>query len=511
MTTTPGDLALIDGFEKIRAFLLGKDPNLEATALARPRDPSAWAHLSPQEYQEAFLGVPLDIDRRTAAGRRTIRGHLQDLRDQTKTVAAQRVAEDERRSARGELFQIDRRERWLRANAGVVAEVLSHLTAEAESGRIPLLDEIGQSDGMRAVVARVRKRMRLLGGLRAYEFLAQIGYPVVVPDPRRQQLFQRLGWIQQAVAAARYPQEFFELCSRLEHLTSEPMAATNAATGLFAGARDMRAAGAEPLAICTTRPRCGQCVLHSQCAYYRYHGEPQPAASRAIKRMAVSEQPRTRFESLGPANLSEVELLALIIRTGAEGKSSLDLSREILEKFGSLEGLARAGLGELCQSKGVGRAKAIEIKAALELGRRLLGGPVALGEAVHQSAEVFAILRNLLAHEQQENFYLVVLDVRNRIQSHFLIARGSLTGSQVHPREVMKVAIREAAASVIFVHNHPSGEPEPSEDDRDITERLCRAARLVGIRVLDHIIIGRDNYFSFADHHLLESGASEQT
>ncbi|MBM3335692.1 DNA repair protein RadC, partial [Candidatus Sumerlaeota bacterium] len=150
--------------------------------------------------------------------------------------------------------------------------------------------------------------------------------------------------------------------------------------------------------------------------------------------------------------------------------------------------------------------KAIEIKAAVELGRRMTGKSVALGEAIRRSADVFDLYRNLLAHEQQESFYLVVLNTRNRIQSHFLISRGSLTGSFVHPREVMKMAIREAAASIIFVHNHPSGDPEPSEDDIDITGRLARAARLVGIRVLDHVIIGHENYFSFADHHLLEEG-----
>jgi len=513
MNAAPTDLALIDGFEKIRAYLLGQDPSLEASALAKPPEPSSWSSLSPNEYQEILLGILLGMDRQTAAARRAIRGHLQTLRQRLKTSGgAWQVAEADGRSARGELFRPDRRERWLRKNTTAIAEALKHLTPESENIRIPLIDEIGQSDGLRTAVQRLRKRTRLLAGLRAYEFLEQIGYPVVVPDPPRQRLFQRLGWIQQTVAAVRYPQEFFELCGRLEHLTGEPLSVIHAATGVFAGSRDMRPAGADTLAVCTTRPRCGQCVLHGQCAYLRYRGEPpQPPASRAIKRMALAEQPRTRFESLGAANLSEVELLALIIRTGSEGKSSLDLAREVLERFGSLEALARAGLGELCQVKGIGRTKAIEIKAALELGRRLLGAPVVIGEAIHCSADIFAAYRSLLAQEQQENFYLVVLNVRNRIQSQFLIARGSLTGSQVHPREVMKVAIREAAASVIFVHNHPSGEPEPSEDDRDITERLCHAARIVGVRVLDHVIIGRDNYFSFADHNLLDTGGSGRT
>jgi len=506
MSTTATDLALIDGFEKIRAYLLERDPSLETTAFARPSDPSGWARLSPQEYQEVFLAVLLGIDRHTAAGRRAIRGHLQTLREKTKAGEAWQVADGERRSARREMFQRDRRERWLREKSAVVAQALKSLTPENETGQIPLIDDLGQSNGLRDAAGRARKRLRVLGGLRTYEFLSQIGCAVVVPDPPRQRLLQRLGWIERVVPATRHPQEFAELCSRIEHLTGEPLSVVNAATGLFAGSRDVRRANSDSPAICTVRPHCGQCVLRGQCAYYRYRGEPQPAGSRAIKRMAVAEQPRTRFEALGPANLSEVELLALIVRTGAEGKSSLDLSREVFEQFGALDALARAGLGELCRIKGIGRAKAIEIKAALELGRRLGGGPAVVGESMRRSADIFEAFRGLLGHEQQENFYLVVLNTRNRIQSQFLISRGSLTGSLVHPREVMKVAIREAAASVIFVHNHPSGEPEPSEDDLDITERLVGAGRLVGIPVLDHVIIGRDNYFSFADHNLLEPG-----
>jgi DNA repair protein RadC len=506
MTPAPTDLALIDAFEKIRAYLLEQDPSLAGDALARPADPSPWSRLSGPEYQETLLSVLLGMDRRTAAGRRALRTHLQTLRARADKDDSWQVSDGDRRSERRELFRPDRHERWLRDNEAAVIRALNGLAPESDGGPPPLIAAISRSPTLRDVASQLRKQTRLLGGLRAYEFLSQIGYSIVIPDPARQRLFHRLGWLQKATPPGTFAQDFFELCDRLVHLTTEPHAVVNAAAGLFAGSRDARVAAAQSPAVCTPRPRCGQCVLNGQCAYYRYRGEPQPSTSRPIKRMAFAEQPRTRFESLGPANLSEVELLALIMRTGSQGKSALDLAREILERFGSLEALAQAGLGELCKIKGVGRAKAIEIKAALELGRRILGGPVAIGEAIRRSADIFAVYRPLLAHEQQENFYLVILNARNRVQSHFLISRGSLTGSQVHPREVMKVAIREAAASIIFVHNHPSGEPEPSADDREITDQLTRAAQLFGIRVLDHVIIGRDNYFSFADHNLLESG-----
>jgi len=506
MTTAPTDLALVDAFEKIRACLLEQDPTLASGALARPADPSRWSCLPPAEYQETLLGILLGVDRRTAAGRRAVRAHLQALRARADSGKSWQVSDGESRSERRELFRPDRHERWLRDNEAALLRALKGLAFENDAGPPPVIAAIRRSPTLRDAVAQLRRHTRLLGGLRAFEFLGQIGYPVVIPDPARQRLFHRLGWLEKPAPSGTFAQDFFELCDRLVHLTTEPHAVVSAAAGLFAASRDARPASAPSPAVCTPRPRCGQCPLNGQCAFYRYRGEPQPSTTRAIKRMAFAEQPRTRFESLGPANLSEVELLALIMRTGSQGKSALDLAREVLEQFGNLEALARAGLGELCQIKGVGRAKAIEIKAALEIGRRLLGGPMAVGEAIRRSADIFAVYRPLLAHEQQENFYLVILNARNRIQSHVLISRGSLTTSQVHPRDVMKVAIREAAASIIFVHNHPSGEPEPSNDDRDITDQLARAARLFGIRVLDHVIIGRDNYFSFADHNLLESG-----
>jgi DNA repair protein RadC len=516
------DLALIDGFEKIRGYLLGREPGLEQSLLARPADTAAWKRLAAREYQEALLAAVLDIDRRTAAERRAVRWHLQRLREsqaaqaartaQTARIdgvdvdgAAEQVSEGAPESPRTDLLHLERRERLLRKQAQAIAAALELFALiEGEGVKVSIIDEIARCNHRRPVMSLLRRRVPLLDGLRAHRFLEQIGFPVVVPDPARQHLFERLGWIEKVLPADRFPREFFELCERLIHLTGEPWAVVNAATGLFAGSYGERAAaGGEPLAVCTRKPRCGACVLQSQCAHFRYRGEPDATPSRSVKNMAWSEQPRTRFEALGPANLSEVELLALVLRTGAEGLSSVDLAREIITRFGNLEAIARAGLGELCQVKGVGRAKAIEVQAALELGRRLQGGPIAIGEKVKRSADLYAIYRVILAHEQQENFYLVVLNTRNRIQNHFLISRGSLTSSPVHPREVMKAAIRESAAAIAFIHNHPSGEVDPSEDDRTITHRLVEAAKLFGIRVLDHVIIGRDGYFSFADHHLL--------
>jgi len=496
------DVAFIDAFEKIRAYLLEREPGLEQDALARPADATAWQRRSARECQEAFVAAVLGIDRRTAAGRRAARQSLQTIRERVQAGGGQ-VADAPSGSSRTDLVRPDACERLVREKGRAVAEALEALAATDDGSAVALLGALGACESRRETLRVLRKSLPLLGGLRAYEFLRRIGYPIVAPDPARQRLVHRLGWLEQVTPAVRYPQAFFEICERLVHLTGEAWAVLDAALGLFAGARGERVSAAEPLAVCTRKPRCATCVLRGQCAYFRYRGEPVPARSRSVKQMAYAEQPRTRFETIGAANLSETELLALVLRTGYAGGSSLDLAREIIERFGSLEAIHRAGVGELCELKGVGRAKAIELKAALELGRRLQGGSVAIGEQIRRSADLYAIYRVLLAHEQQENFYLVVLNSRNRIQSQFLISRGSLASSPVHPREVMKVAIREAAAGIVFVHNHPSGEPDPSEDDLAITKRLCETANLVGIKVLDHIIVARDSYYSFADHRLL--------
>lgn len=502
MSPSPADLAIIDAFEKIRAYLLERDPSLESGALERPADESAWLRHHASEYHEALLAVLLGIDRHAPAGRRAARNHLRTVRELEARDERWRVSE-KGRDGGADLFQREAREKWVRENLDAILKELEQFSPTDGNGPPAVLKEVADSSTRRDAVTTLRRRVPLLRGRRAMEFLAEIGYSIVIPDPARRRLFHRLGWTDVDESRKAFPQVFFETCDRVVHLTGEPAAVINAATGLFAGARDCRGASKASCTICAARPRCSRCIVRGHCAYYRYRGEPESAPSRSVKNMAVAEQPRTRFEMAGATNLSEAELLALVIRTGAEGKSSLDLAREILERFGTLESIARAGLGELCEIKGVGRAKAIEVQAALELGRRLTGGPVPVGQAIRRSADVFDLYRGMLAHEEQENFYLLVLNTRNRIQKHFLISRGSLTGSQVHPREVAKAAVREAASAVIFLHNHPSGDPEPSEDDRDVTNRLAQATRLLGIRVLDHVIIGRDNFFSFADHGLL--------
>ena len=229
-------------------------------------------------------------------------------------------------------------------------------------------------------------------------------------------------------------------------------------------------------------------------------------SNNAIKDWPEDERPREKLLKRGAAALSDAELLALVLRTGdaAAGKSAIDLGRELLERFdGNLRELAQAELNELQQIKGLGLAKAASIKAAFTLGSRFQARRLETLERFTSPAQVFDFLHHELRDNRKELFLILLLDGKNRITRKVQVSEGSLNQSIVHPREVFAPAVRESAAAMIFIHNHPSGDPAPSREDREITRRLKEAGEILGIKVLDHIIIGDGSYFSFVESGLL--------
>lgn len=226
----------------------------------------------------------------------------------------------------------------------------------------------------------------------------------------------------------------------------------------------------------------------------------------AIKDWPEEDRPREKIIRFGGEVLSKAELLSVIIRTGNAGRdmTALDQARRLMCGAGSLRRLSRMSMSELCAFKGIGPAKAAQIRAALEFGRRFTGERIPLGEQFRSSRDTFQHYHERLRDEKKEKFYVVLLDVKNRKLGEIKVSEGSLTASIVHPREVFEPAIRESAAAVIFVHNHPSGDPGPSTDDIDLTRRLMGVASLLGIHLLDHVIVGDGRYVSFADEGLLE-------
>lgn len=200
--------------------------------------------------------------------------------------------------------------------------------------------------------------------------------------------------------------------------------------------------------------------------------------------------------------MSQRELLAIILRSGAEGVSALQLADAVLMKFGGLIGLAHASLDELQQVHGIGPVKAIEIKAALELGRRLALSTPDTRPQVKTPADAAQLLMPSMSLLEQEEVRVVLLDTRNRVLGTSMIYRGSLNGASVRVGEVFREAIRSNCASIIFAHNHPSGDPSPSAEDIAVTRALVQAGRLLNIEVLDHIIIAHNRYISLKEQGL---------
>ena len=223
-----------------------------------------------------------------------------------------------------------------------------------------------------------------------------------------------------------------------------------------------------------------------------------------IKDWPEEERPREKLLKSGPQALTDAELVALLVGSGTGGVTAVDVAKMLVQQHGGLAALASKGVWELLKMKGIGRARGARILAAFEIGRRTASGPQARKKKVRSPEDVVQRLGPALRDARQELFTVLLLDSGHRMICDARVSQGTLTASLVHPREVFKAAVDHLAASVILVHNHPSGEPAPSAEDRSITLQMTEAGRLMGIPVLDHVIIAGSGFFSFAKEGLIK-------
>ena len=222
-----------------------------------------------------------------------------------------------------------------------------------------------------------------------------------------------------------------------------------------------------------------------------------------LKDIPAAARPREKLLTLGPEALADAELIALLLRTGLAGTSVLQLAQQLLDAFGGLHGLLQASAGDLKRIKGLGPAKRAEITAVMELARRSLAQRLAQRTVLSSPQQVKDFLRLQLAHEGQEVFAVMFLDVQNQLLQFEEMFRGTLSQTSVYPREIVKRALAVQASAVILAHNHPSGTAEPSRADEFLTQTLKQALQLIDVRVIDHLVVGGDQAISFAERGLL--------
>ncbi|MGC9001711.1 MAG: RadC family protein [Dictyoglomus sp.] len=225
---------------------------------------------------------------------------------------------------------------------------------------------------------------------------------------------------------------------------------------------------------------------------------------RKIKDFPKSERPRERLLNYGEKALSDAELLAIILRTGNKNYSVYELAQNLIVDFGSLKRIAEVGIGELIKYPGIGITKAVQIKASIELGRRIFSEKKNyFGESILNPHDAFLIFKEDMFDLKEEHLFCIYMDVKNKCLNKRLIAKGDLNIVYASPREIFKYALQENSSKLILAHNHPSGDLTPSEDDIIFTKRLIEAGKILGLEILDHLIIYNENYVSLKEKKLI--------
>lgn len=227
------------------------------------------------------------------------------------------------------------------------------------------------------------------------------------------------------------------------------------------------------------------------------------AATFTLREMPQAERPRERMQERGAQAMSNAELLAILLRTGTVAESAVHLAQRVLQESDGLRNLVDLSLEELIRIRGIGPAKALQIQAGIELGRRLASARLRETATIRSPQDAADLLMEEMRYLRKEHFVCLFLNTKNHVIGRETLSIGSLNASIVHPREVFLAAVKRSSASIICAHNHPSGDPTPSREDLEMTRRLAEAGRILGVEVLDHLVIGDKGYVSLKEQGVL--------
>jgi DNA repair protein RadC len=444
---------------------------LPGAAVAVGEDPPPWADHSPTELATLLVAVSQGLDPTIGQQRQRARALLRAWESGEHTPPTAELMED---------------------------------IAAARGADLPAA--IAAAPGPVAALAAANRRLGSVKGEAAALWLHHAGYPIVPPRRAIRIWLCRLGLMARVADSRSNEAEAVRLLDELMHHSHTP------APLLFTLLRTFtEGQGASMPAWCGRDPRCGECPLAARLCPHgaeRRQASPTEATPAALPlraRLPESDLPREKLLRMGPGALTESELIAIILRSGTRGRDVLSVAQELVRESGGIGHLAQYSIEELkAKGGGIGEVKAITLKAAIELGRRLRdAGPDIAGQQFNTAKMVFELFHGRMQHLREEHFHAMNLNAKNRLLREVQISKGSVNQSIVHPREAFREAIRDSAVGVIFIHNHPSGDPTPSRDDHLVTKRLVETGNLLGIKVLDHIIIGGNKYYSFRDEGTL--------
>ncbi len=479
------DLTLIDLVDHLKSWLALEQPVLAEAAMQR-MDHFKISH-SLDYYRECFLAALCGANPGNATHRRELARAIEDCQRQPDRFAQEIVAEEPPRfyariPSRKRQFLV----RWIKA-----FDIFENGDA--------LHARLREAMRLEQALAFLRETFRGLAPLDHYRILKAWHYPVLMPSMRKQWLLFRLGLLESRSQTAAGLRATAELGERMARTCGEDVRIVDVLLGALCGDEPALAGHA----LCGGAPQCGRCCIRQWCAFFRYRKDDETPRS-TIKDLAVAQRPRERLMRDGAASMTDADLLAILLRTGSSRLTAVELALNLLKKFHGLAGLNDAALAEFKGEKGMGEVKAVTLKAALELGRRLTRDGADPGQRIACAEDVYCRYQPKMSTMRAEQFHMACMDMKHRVMHECMISQGSLSASVVHPREAFAQAIRHNAAAVIFFHNHPSGDPTPSRQDEEVTQRLQEAARVLGIPMLDHVILGNGRYYSFTAAQLVD-------